>query len=35
MEIDVDEKELVSVVLDVPLELINKIPQTEYERGIK
>ena len=34
MEIDVDEKELVSVVLDVPLELINKIPQTEYEEAL-
>ena len=34
MEIDVDEKELVSVVLDVPLELINKIPQIEYEEAL-
>jgi hypothetical protein len=34
MEIDVDEKELVSVVLNVPLELINKIPQTEYSEAL-
>jgi hypothetical protein len=34
MEIDVDEKELVSVVLDVPLEFINKIPQTEYNEAL-
>tara|TARA_R110002051_G_scaffold26629_1_gene64295 strand:+ start:150 stop:869 length:720 start_codon:yes stop_codon:yes gene_type:complete len=34
MEIDVDEKELVSVVLDVPLELINKIPQKEYNEAL-
>ena len=35
MEIDVDEKELVSVVLDVPLELINKIPHKEYNEALK